>query len=224
MSENGEIYTAGKNFTLPPALTALTNSTSALSQEGQLGPPVSDKKWFFSLKKVSWSPRKVDSTAVSIFVVTLVELTNCQFNQYHYKYWDGSAVYRKVTKKWSLFQEGQMKNEQFLKLCLYDCVSHIVYLETVKVVFWKSIQCGALTEILRKSPNEPAQTALRPNEPISFLNTGAITPLGAAPSGFAQQCPRCENSSSKVWHYNFVTSGGDRPRNEETVVPPYPVM
>ena len=28
--ENGEIYTAGKNFTLPPALTALTNSTSCL--------------------------------------------------------------------------------------------------------------------------------------------------------------------------------------------------
>ena len=28
MSENGEIYTAGKNFTLPPALTAWTNSTS----------------------------------------------------------------------------------------------------------------------------------------------------------------------------------------------------
>ena len=29
MSENGEIYTAGNNFTLPPAVTALTNSTSA---------------------------------------------------------------------------------------------------------------------------------------------------------------------------------------------------
>ena len=28
-SENGEIYTADKNFTLPPALTAWTNSTSA---------------------------------------------------------------------------------------------------------------------------------------------------------------------------------------------------
>ena len=28
MSENGEIYTAGKNFTLPQAVTALTNSTS----------------------------------------------------------------------------------------------------------------------------------------------------------------------------------------------------
>ena len=28
MSENWEIYTAGKNFTLPPALTAWTNSTS----------------------------------------------------------------------------------------------------------------------------------------------------------------------------------------------------
>jgi len=28
MSENGEIYTADKNFTLPPAVTAVTNSTS----------------------------------------------------------------------------------------------------------------------------------------------------------------------------------------------------
>ena len=32
MSENGEIYTAGKNFTLPPALTAWTNSTSVTDQ------------------------------------------------------------------------------------------------------------------------------------------------------------------------------------------------
>ena len=31
MSENGEIYTAGKNFTLPPALMAWTNSTSDIS-------------------------------------------------------------------------------------------------------------------------------------------------------------------------------------------------
>merc|ERR1711963_164067 len=31
-----------------------------------------------------------------------------------------------------------------------------------------------------------------------FLNIGAITPLGAAPAGFAQQCPRCDNSSSEV--------------------------
>ena len=30
MSENGEIYTAGKNFTLSPAVTAWTNSTSEL--------------------------------------------------------------------------------------------------------------------------------------------------------------------------------------------------
>ena len=28
MSENGEIYTADKNFTLPPTLTAVTNLTS----------------------------------------------------------------------------------------------------------------------------------------------------------------------------------------------------
>ena len=33
MSENGEIYTAGKNFTLPPALTAWTNSTSERKSE-----------------------------------------------------------------------------------------------------------------------------------------------------------------------------------------------
>ena len=30
ISENGEIYTAGKNFTLPPAVTAVTNLTSGV--------------------------------------------------------------------------------------------------------------------------------------------------------------------------------------------------
>ena len=30
MSENGEIYTAGKNFTLPPGVTGVTNSTSGM--------------------------------------------------------------------------------------------------------------------------------------------------------------------------------------------------
>ena len=34
MSENGEIYTAGKNFTLPPAVMAVTNSTSAAKRFG----------------------------------------------------------------------------------------------------------------------------------------------------------------------------------------------
>ena len=34
MSENGEIYTAGKNFTLPPALTEWTNSTSDFLRVG----------------------------------------------------------------------------------------------------------------------------------------------------------------------------------------------
>ena len=33
MSKNGEIYTAGKNFTLPLALTGWTDSTSALNTE-----------------------------------------------------------------------------------------------------------------------------------------------------------------------------------------------
>ena len=41
MSENGEIYTAGKNFTLPPALTTWTNSTSVyrlyLAEWGEVG-------------------------------------------------------------------------------------------------------------------------------------------------------------------------------------------
>ena len=32
MSEDGEIYTAGKNFTLPPAVTAVTNLTSGTAQ------------------------------------------------------------------------------------------------------------------------------------------------------------------------------------------------
>ena len=57
------------------------------------------------------------------------------------------------------------------------------------------------------------------NTNIPFLNTVAITPLGAAPAGVAQQCQRCDNSSSKVCLYNFVTLGGGRPWNEECVVP-----
>ena len=32
MSENGKIYTAGKKFTLPPAVTTVTNLTSGLSK------------------------------------------------------------------------------------------------------------------------------------------------------------------------------------------------
>ena len=36
MSENGEIYTAGKNFTLPPALTGWTNSTSVVGSLSNL--------------------------------------------------------------------------------------------------------------------------------------------------------------------------------------------
>ena len=38
MSENGEIYTAGKNFTLLPVVTAVTNSTS--------GDPIGQSGWF----------------------------------------------------------------------------------------------------------------------------------------------------------------------------------
>ena len=38
MSENGEIYTAGKKFTLPPALTVWTNSTSEKIMWELMGP------------------------------------------------------------------------------------------------------------------------------------------------------------------------------------------
>ena len=34
MSENGEIYTASKNFTLPPGVTGVTNSTSESTTGG----------------------------------------------------------------------------------------------------------------------------------------------------------------------------------------------
>ena len=40
MSENGEIYTTGKKFTLPPAVTALTNSTSDYSTSPPLHSPL----------------------------------------------------------------------------------------------------------------------------------------------------------------------------------------
>ena len=35
MSKNGEIYTTGKNFTLPPGLTGWTNSTSSSTVRAQ---------------------------------------------------------------------------------------------------------------------------------------------------------------------------------------------
>ena len=44
MSENGEIYTAGKNFTLPPALTAWTNSTSGKVAFAKM--PSAHQHWF----------------------------------------------------------------------------------------------------------------------------------------------------------------------------------
>ena len=37
VSENGDIYTAGKNITLPPAVTAWTNSTSAVMDVQHFG-------------------------------------------------------------------------------------------------------------------------------------------------------------------------------------------
>ena len=54
----GEIYTAGKNFTLPPAVTALTNFTSGDEQTNEQPCDhiaslllTSDKAFFFAKKK-----------------------------------------------------------------------------------------------------------------------------------------------------------------------------
>ena len=62
------------------------------------------------------------------------------------------------------------------------------------------------------------------NTNIAFLSTGAITPLGAAPAGVAQQCPRCDNNSSEVYLHNFVTLGAGRPWKKVCVMPLFPVM
>ena len=71
MSENGEIYNAGKFFTLPPALTAWTNSTSGplfkeslyLLQFIKVLPPkdffLEQTKHFFCSKKKLCLPKKV---------------------------------------------------------------------------------------------------------------------------------------------------------------------
>ena len=57
ISENGEIYTTGKNFTLPPALTALTNSTSESTEHLNLIFLISNKLQFsFSLCRPHKSP------------------------------------------------------------------------------------------------------------------------------------------------------------------------
>ena len=53
MSENGEIYTTGKNFTLPPAVTAWTNSTSGWGTRWQ---QVAWQK-YFSPREINFASR-----------------------------------------------------------------------------------------------------------------------------------------------------------------------
>ena len=53
MSENGEIYTAGKNFTLPPAVTAWTNSTlDSIFDSILLYPRINSQKSADSIQKI----------------------------------------------------------------------------------------------------------------------------------------------------------------------------
>ena len=76
MSENGEIYTAGKNFTLPPALTALTNSTSDVKSQfalrATLRSVVGDK---FCCKKL---PRNFPPSGDGLVVATHYQPTKLQ--------------------------------------------------------------------------------------------------------------------------------------------------
>ena len=55
MSENGEIYTAVKNFTLPPALTALTNSNSAKNTDEQLACLGENGQIWVSYALIKWT-------------------------------------------------------------------------------------------------------------------------------------------------------------------------
>ena len=83
MSENGKIYTADKNFTLPPAVTAVTNSTSALYHSYHTKHKLSisrrTRRWF-NWKTATCLKRKIHSSPFFSMVilasqdnVTLVE-------------------------------------------------------------------------------------------------------------------------------------------------------
>ena len=74
MSENGKIYTAGKNFTLPPAVTAVTNSTPDFTLQFEGGciflkgfcktilfSPLSDKEEMIGSAFVSFQYRHLKS-------------------------------------------------------------------------------------------------------------------------------------------------------------------
>ena len=83
-------------------------------------------KYFYQTQVPSFSCLvTVGSTAVSIFVVILVELTNavstCQFNKYNYKYWDGCAVY--VTQASLCFANQVAASKIFVKVSLYVFVN-----------------------------------------------------------------------------------------------------
>ena len=66
MSENGEIYTAGKNLTLPPAVTGVTNSTSVSIN--------TSSKTILVKEKVKDKTKKNTS---SLKLVRLILIKNC---------------------------------------------------------------------------------------------------------------------------------------------------
>ena len=74
MSENGEIYTAGKNFTLPPGLTGWTNSTSEKIFACQFEHKISfevvahlrDARWSSRLRKTSGTEASKHNTSTCV--------------------------------------------------------------------------------------------------------------------------------------------------------------
>ena len=77
----------------------------------------------------------------------------------------------------------------------------------------KIVALEALNEELKQLVTAEQKKVLveegRAKQAEAFLNIGAITPLGAAPAGFAQQCPRCDNSSSEVGLHKIPCTWGE---------------
>ena len=76
MSENGEIYTTGKNFTLPLAVTAWTNLTSAHGTSVANRSPV---KPFLPSKQ---TPAASDVNTVKLIIATRLQLVRFHAQRY----------------------------------------------------------------------------------------------------------------------------------------------
>ena len=140
MSENGEIYTAGKNFTLPLALTAWTNSTS----DYQYGLSL------FVTLICQCSTRNVNSCHVSKVFTTLSYLW---FTCVSGKAWSWSVIYNLFGKKSSskLRQSHQLTLFNLLLKNLFSLRAHRDGLSMYCFVFETYLSANLSKEGLYKS-------------------------------------------------------------------------